>query len=428
MTGALDGGRVLRDLEDLAARTSDSQGAQRLWLSEPWYEARAWLREQLRELPVEVEEDEARNLWVTLRGRDPRALVIGSHLDSVPGGGSLDGCLGVVAGLEVLRRLARDGQPALTVRLVDFCEEEGDRSDRPLLGSTAATGGIEPAELESKMSMDGIPTVDLLRQHGIEPTTINRAAAQVRSAAGYLELHIEQSTRLETADAPVGIVTGTAGVERHWVHFAGRRDHTAKPPEQRSDALMAAARFIVALRDQCRGSGAPGAQSLISHIEVAPNIPVIVADSCGVTFDVRSYEPGALAELRDGVFELAERIAAEERVTASFEPRWAIAPAPFDPALVDMGERIVSDLTGRGTRLGSPQLHDAGQIAVAGIPTCMIFVQSRDGVSHSADEFSAPDHVALGVEALHRLSLRAIDWIAEGNGRPMPDLTEGSDG
>jgi beta-ureidopropionase / N-carbamoyl-L-amino-acid hydrolase len=406
---AFDPDRVLRDLAALASITSDEQGAQRLTWTGPWRRARGWLREQLECLPVTVTEDPACNLWATLPGRSTRALIIGSHLDSVPGGGPLDGCLGVISGLEVLRRIAAQGEPPVTVRLVDWADEEGDQSGHSLLGSTAAAGHLDTGLLRSLINWEGRSVPELLAENGVVIERMPEAGAELAGAAAYLELHIEQSVRLERAGLPVGVVTGTAGVERQRVTFTGRRDTAARPMDDRSDALMAASRFIVELRALAKSAGG---SSLAGRMEIEPNVPLVVADTCGVLFDVRAFDTATFEDLKRGWRALAGEIDAEERVRHSTAPQWHIEPAPFHPALIERAERVVARLAGETVRLGSPQLHDAGEMSLAGVPTVMLFVQSTGGISHSAEESSPPAHLRLASRALDQLADEAIEWIA----------------
>lgn len=401
----VSGDRVLEELDELAALTGDDRGAQRLVWSEPWYRARQWLREKLDELPVDVEEDQAGNLWATLKGASEKEVIVGSHLDSVPDGGRLDGALGVVAGLGLLRGFSAAGRPPLTLRLVDFAEEEGDQTNFSTLGSTAVSGMLDLEHLRKLRTMDDLPLPEFLAGHGIDIERMNDAATQLENAVVYLELHIEQSTRLEREGIPLGAVTGTAGVERAYLHFSGRRDHTARPMEERRDALMAVCRFIVELRDLAR---AIGSQSLASHVVIEPNVQLIVADEAGTTFDVRAFDQETLERFKLGWREIAKRIAAEEGVEVRIEPRWGIAPSPFDPRLIELAEEAIKEASGAATRLGSPQLHDSGQVALAGVPTSMIFVQSRGGISHNRDEASDPAHLRMGVEALGLLAEKAM--------------------
>src|SRR5918994_5761141 len=208
--------RTVEELRELRELTGNEDGAQRVAWTETWAKGREWLRGKLEGLPLEHEVDEAGNQWFTLRGASERALLIGGHMDSVPNGGWLDGCLNVLAGVEVIRRLAEEGQPPLTVRLVDWADEEGARFGRSLFGSSAAAGSMadqdEPRQLQDR---DGVSLPDALREHEVELDRALDARSQLQHAAAYLELHIEQGPVLESMDLPLGVVLGTFGVERH---------------------------------------------------------------------------------------------------------------------------------------------------------------------------------------------------------------------
>src|SRR3954449_449117 len=195
MAGELDPARALADLRALRRLTGDERGAQRVAWTDTWSRARQWLRERVAELPgeVDVATDEAGNLWVTLAGapggRDDM-VVLGSHLDSVPDGGWLDGALGVLGGLEVLRAIAARGTPPVTVALVDWADEEGARFGRSLLGSSLATGALDPTTVRDVRDRDGGTLPDALAAHGVDLETAPRARGRLDRAAAYLELHI----------------------------------------------------------------------------------------------------------------------------------------------------------------------------------------------------------------------------------------------
>jgi beta-ureidopropionase / N-carbamoyl-L-amino-acid hydrolase len=420
----VDPERVLADLDELAELTSDDGGAQRLTWSEPWQRARRWLVSKLEGLPVKIVEDEATNLWVTLPGRTPRAVAMGSHMDSVPGGGPLDGVLGVVAGLEVLRSYAAGGsRPPVTLKLVDFSEEEGDQSGLSLFGSSAVSGTIELDLLDTNVSYDGRPSLELVTSAGIDLDALQLAQAQLDDVAAFAELHIEQSTRLESAGAPLGAVTGTAGVERHGLTFFGRRDHAARPMEERADALLSAAQFLLRLEEEARRHQAG---TLCGHLEIRPNVPLIVADQCDLTFDIRSFDAQELAHMNASWPRIASMVSDDRNTAWHSEPRWRIPPMRFDPRLVAATERAIEVATGRpAPTLGSPQLHDAGEMARAGVPTVMLFVQSVGGVSHSKDEYTEPAHLRLAVTAFADVISEAIELVASSTGMTRPLTTKG---
>src|SRR5438034_4189199 len=167
MTTLLNPKRTVAELKELRALTGDENGAQRVAFTPTWIKAREWFQKKLEALPVEIHRDAAGNMWFTLRGESPKELLIGGHIDSVPNGGWRDGCLNVVAGLEVLRRIAAEGTPPVTVRLVDWCDEEGARFGRSLFGSSAASGALVPDEVRNLTDRDGIKLADAVARHGI---------------------------------------------------------------------------------------------------------------------------------------------------------------------------------------------------------------------------------------------------------------------
>src|SRR4051794_26923996 len=195
----LDPGRTVAELRELRELTGDENGAQRVAWTETWERARDWLREKVEGTGAEEKVDAAGNQWFTLRGASDRALLIGGHMDSVPNGGWLDGCLNVLAGVEVLRRIAEDGTPPLTVRLVDWADEEGARFGRSLFGSSAAAGSMaDQDELAKLVDRDGVGLPAALDAHGIELGRATDSRSQLANARAYLELHIEQGPVLES--------------------------------------------------------------------------------------------------------------------------------------------------------------------------------------------------------------------------------------
>jgi len=241
--------RVIADLRELAALTGGPDGARRLCWTDEWKTARAWLRGKLDELSAAVEVDPAGNLWATIPGRTPDAVVVGSHIDSVPRGGWLDGALGITSALEMLRLYAGTTPPA-TLRLVDWADEEGARFGRSLFGSSAAAGTLDPDSVRGLRDRDGVALPDALAAHGVDLDQAYRAGEQLTDVKAYLELHIEQGPILESKGIPIGPVLGTFGVERHAIHFTGRTSHAGSTPMNlRHDALACAARFALDVRE-----------------------------------------------------------------------------------------------------------------------------------------------------------------------------------
>src|SRR5580658_277170 len=213
--------RTIAELKELRALTADENGAQRVAWTATWLAAREWFTSKLAGLPVEHHYDAAGNHWITLPGASKSALILGSHLDSVPSGGWLDGCLGVMTALEVLRGFAEayGGHPPVTIRLVDWADEEGARFGRSLLGSSAFAGTHSLDADRGRTDKDGISLEDAVRRCGFDMNRFPEAAREQENAAAYLELHIEQGPVLEGLGLPLGVVLGTKGVERHAITF-----------------------------------------------------------------------------------------------------------------------------------------------------------------------------------------------------------------
>ena len=408
----LQPGRTVEELRELHALTADEGGAQRVCWTATWRKAREWYRAKLAELPVDVEQDEAGNLWAELPGDSGRSVVIGGHLDSVENGGWLDGCLNTLAGLEVLRRVAEEGRPPVTVRLVDWADEEGFRFGRSLFGSSAAAGSLVPDEFRELRDRDGVALPDALADFGVDLDRALAATPRLADVAAYLELHIEQGPVLEHLGLPLGVVVGTYGVERHIVRFLGQRAHVgAAPMNLRRDAVAGAARFVLEGR---RIALEAGSVTTVGTIETPGGIVTAVAPVCELAFDQRHLEPDTLARMLADAKTASERIAAEEQLGVEWTPQWRIPPRPFDPQLIELAAEAVEEAAGSVHRMPSGALHDAAEVAGAGVPTVMLFVQSLGGLSHNKDEDTRPEHIELSVDALDRLAAKTIGRVESG--------------
>ena len=409
----LDPARTVAELRELRELTGDENGAQRVAWTPTWERAREWLRGKLEGLPLEYERDEAGNQWWTLAGASERAVVLGGHIDSVPNGGWLDGCLNVLAGVEVVRRLAEDGTPPLTVRLVDWADEEGARFGRSLFGSSAASGSMtDQDEIRERRDTEGIRWEDALREHGVDLDRATDARRQLEGTAAYLELHIEQGPVLESLDLPLGAVLGTFGVERQRITWRGQAAHAGSTPmDQRRDALAGAAKLALALRE-IAGRVGDGAVMTSGGVVTRPGIVTSVVETAEQLLDIRHLDAGKLAELYRSARESSERFAGEERLDVEWERIWEIEPILFHPELVEFADEAIREVCGQSHRLPSGPLHDAAEPARIGIPTVMLFVQSLRGLSHTKLEDTKPEHLELSVQALDRLAEKTLAWAA----------------
>jgi hydantoinase/carbamoylase family amidase len=409
----LDPSRTVAELRELQELTGDENGAQRVAWTEIWEHAREWLRGRLNGIPVDEEIDEAGNQWFTLRGDSDRALLIGGHIDSVPNGGWLDGSLNVVAGVEVVRRLAEDGRPPLSVRLVSWADEEGARFGRSLFGSSAAAGSMaDQDELRQRRDAAGTALPDALREHGVDLDRALEARRRLENAVAYIELHIEQGPVLEALDLPLGVVLGTFGVERHQLTWTGQAAHAGSTPmDRRRDALAGAAKLALEIRTIARETG-DGAVCTCGNVVCKPGIVTSVVETAEQLLDQRHLDASRLAGMLAAAKEASERFAREEDIEVSWQRIWGIEPILFDEALIDLADESIREVAGRSHRLPSGPLHDAAEVARAGIPTVMLFVQSLRGLSHTRLEDTKPEHLELAVQALDRLAAKALERFA----------------
>jgi N-carbamoyl-L-amino-acid hydrolase len=409
----LDPGRTVAELRELQELTGDENGAQRIAWTETWVHAKEWLAEKLASTGAEQETDEAGNQWFTLRGASERALLIGGHIDSVPNGGWLDGALNVVAAGEVLRRIAEEGKPAVTVRLVNWADEEGARFGRSLFGSSAAAGSMaDQDELRTRRDADGDALPEVLSRQGVDLNRALDARSQLEKAAAYLELHIEQGPVLESLGLALGVVLGTFGVERHQITFRGQAAHAGSTPmDKRRDALGAAAKLALEIREIAKRTG-DGAVCTMGSCVTKPGIVTSVVETCVLLLDQRHLDPDKLAGMLADAKEAGERFAREEDVEVEWERVWAIEPILFDEELVELADEAVKEVAGQSHRLPSGPLHDAAEVSRAGVPTIMVFVQSLRGLSHTKLEDTRPEHLELAVQALDRLTSKTIDKLS----------------
>jgi N-carbamoyl-L-amino-acid hydrolase len=405
----------VEELRELRELTGNEDGAQRVAWTDTWVEAKRWLAGKLADTGAEEETDEAGNQWFTLRGAEERALLLGGHIDSVPNGGWLDGALNMLAAAEVLRRIAEEGEPPVTLRLVNWADEEGARFARSLFGSSAAAGSMaDQDELRTRQDADGNALPDVLAAHGVDLDRALEAGRQLESAAAYLELHIEQGPVLEGMNLPLGVVLGTFGVERHQITFRGQAAHAGSTPmDARRDALAAAAKLALEIREIAKRAG-EGAVCTMGSCVTRPGIVTSVVETCIVLLDQRHLDAGRLAAMLAEAKEASQRFAGEEDVEVEWERVWAIEPILFDEELIELADEAVREVAGASHRLPSGPLHDAAEVARAGVPTVMLFVQSLRGLSHTKLEDTKTEHIELSVQALDRLAAKTIDRLAAG--------------
>ncbi len=410
---------VINHLRELAERTSDANGAQRVAWGPVWRDARAWLDARLGQLGLRAEMDAAGNNWITLPGVSPRTVIIGGHLDSVPNGGWLDGPLGVLAGVEALRRFQGTRQP-VTLAVVDFADEEGARFSRSLLGSSGASGTLVPDSVRHLVDKQGVRLVDALAENGVSLDRMPdaRQALLARDPRAYLELHIEQGPVLEALDEPTGVVIGTYGVERHVLRFTGQAAHSGSTPvSMRRDAFLAAAETALACRDIARRLATPeagpsgGIVCTIGTVTVEPGIVTAVPGVCEIALDQRALEPAVLAAALAAAREASEQAASANGVSVEWRHVWRIEPRRFDPRLIELCAEAAREVTGHAPRLPSGPLHDAVEMGRL-MPAVMMFAYSSRGLSHCKEEDTPEPYLEQTLEAFLRLVEKTVAMVA----------------
>jgi hydantoinase/carbamoylase family amidase len=411
--------RVIADLRELAARTSTAEGAQRLAWGPVWRDARDWFAGKIAELGLRIETDSAGNNWVTLPGASEKTVIIGSHLDSVPNGGWLDGCLGVTAGLEALRMHA-SAMPPVTLRLVDWADEEGARFGRSLLGSAAAAGALKIDDVRELEDRQGTRLVDALAENGVALDRMLDAHRELKriDARAYLELHIEQGPVLESMRKATGVVLGTFGVERHMIRFTGQAAHSGSTPiPMRRDAFLAAAQTALECREiglrHSRPTPGDGVVCTVGIVNVEPKIVTAVPGVCEISLDQRALSADVLAAMLADAKKASQKAAKDNSVNVEWRELWRINPRPFDPALIRLCEEAVREETGDAPRLPSGPLHDAAEM-VPQMPVVMMFAYSSNGLSHCKEEDTPGPQLESSIRAYLRLVQKTIVHVSRG--------------
>jgi N-carbamoyl-L-amino-acid hydrolase len=391
--------RVIARLRELDERS----GGRRVAWTECWREEREriWAELEAAVPQVRTERDAAGNLWARLPGESPDTVIVGSHLDCVPDGGWLDGCLGVLAGAEALEVIARAGTPARTLALVDWADEEGARFGHSLLGSSAAAGVLDIHAAAALRDAEGVTLREALAAHDVAVEEMPRARTLLDGAVACLELHIEQGPVLEEQGRAACAVRGCLGVRRTAFTLTGRAAHAgATPMALRQDPLQAAAVAVRAIRDAAVEAGG---LATVGTFAAEPGTPTAVPAAVRFVLDLRHAELAALESLDTRAREQVHAAAEVEGCSAASEPVWSIDPLPFDPDLVARAQA----LTGGGEPLTSGPLHDAAAVCRAGVPTAMIFVRTRGGISHSREEDAAEADLLVGIDAFISLAQAA---------------------
>jgi N-carbamoyl-L-amino-acid hydrolase len=408
--------RVLADLRELANLTGGPDGARRVCWTDEWTRAREFLRSRLDELPVEITIDAAGNLWADMPGEQEGFVIVGSHTDSVPNGGWLDGALGIFTAVEALRANA-GSTPPVGLRLVDWADEEGARFGRSLFGSSACANTLEVDEVRDLRDANGERLEDVVARYDVDLERAHESRSQLTGARAYIEAHIEQGPVLEGRGEPAATVLGTVGVERHLVVFKGQAAHAGSTPmEDRRDTFAATARAALLIRDI--GFATEGGVCTVGGATSEPGVVTAVAGRTEMLLDQRHLDADVLATMLDQAREACEQAAQEFGCQVEIEHLWSIPPIPFDERLIAHARKAVAEAGGKDTAIPSGPLHDAAEMARL-IPTVMVFSKSSPPVSHTKEEDTPEEDLRVTIEAYGRLVEATLQSAAAGELPPF---------
>jgi allantoate deiminase len=398
----VDGDRLWRRLSELAQiGRRESGGVTRLSLTDEERSAKDLVVSFMEEAGLAVREDAVGNLFGRREGSDPDApaVLVGSHVDSVYDGGNFDGPLGVLAGIEVVQAMEEDGvQTEHPVEVVAFTDEEGARFSFGMIGSRALAGHLSPGDLKNQ-DPDGISVAQAMRDYGLDPERAEDARREQDSLAAYLELHIEQGRVLEAEDLPAGIVTGIAGPV--WLRFSlrGESGHAgATPMDSRHDALAAAAEIVGVVEQEA--SSTSSAVGTVGQIEAGPGGINIIPGLVDFSVDLRDIDVAVRDGVEKRIRERAEEICARRGVELGVEELQRLDPAPCSEEVRGVISDACQEVGIRPHSLPSGAGHDG--MHLAGLcPMGMIFVRSKDGISHNPKEWSSREDCEAGCNVLY---------------------------
>lgn len=399
---SIDEERLRSDIFELSriGRDESDLGIYRMAFTEKDAEGREWLVRRIREAGFDAEMDGAGNVFGRMerKGGLPTVLV-GSHLDTVPCGGALDGALGVLAALECMRTLReREIETRHPIELVAFSDEEGRFG--AMFGSQALVGDLTPESIHTAVDADGISLVDEMRALGLDPMRALDASRDADDLHAYLELHIEQGPVLERRRLDVGIVEGIAGLFKWQVRLRGKADHEGTTPmDMRNDAFLALADFAHEIPRVLAENGTDQSRATIGKVDLAPGFPHTIPGEAVFTLVVRDASSVVLDELEIAYRKALSAIARRASLMFEFDVLSRIEPTETHPEISSAIEDVAKRMGLESHRMYSGAGHDA-QFLSRLTRTGMIFVPSKGGVSHSPAEWSDWHDIANGSNLL----------------------------
>ena len=393
--------RLRRDIESLAAIGQDKDlGIYRMAFTPADMQAREWLRERIREADLDDYQDGAANIHARLGWDHKRpAVVTGSHIDTVPGAGRLDGALGVLCGLEALRVIREQDLPLThPMELVAFSDEEGRFGG--MFGSQAMAGALTPEDIHTAEDLDGVTLIQAMAEQGLDAMDALTAVRPAESIKAFIEMHIEQGPVLDREGVPIGIVEGITGLKRWQVRIIGTANHAGTTPmDGRRDAFQGLAEFSANIDRVLEEYGSPLSVATIGQVELLPGAVNVVPGEAHFSLEFRDTDPQIIVSLEDAFRRSLSAIARRRGLMFEFEETSHLHPVPCDAGIRQLLEALALELDYPVHHLPSGAAHDTQQIARIA-PAGMIFVPSREGRSHSAAEWTAWPHIEAGANLL----------------------------
>ncbi|MBV2091652.1 MAG: Zn-dependent hydrolase [Candidatus Thiodiazotropha sp. (ex Ctena orbiculata)] len=393
--------RLKSDVEALAAiGRADDQGIYRMAFSEGDMQARSWLQERIVQAGLELYQDGAANLFGRLAwDPDKPSVMVGSHIDTVPGAGHLDGALGVLCGLEALRSMKEQGiSLKRPLELVAFSDEEGRFSG--MFGSQALCGDISPQWIHAARDLSGMGLTEAMAAQGLDATEALSAARSPESLHAFVELHIEQGPVLDELGSSIGVVEGICGLKRWDVRLTGVANHAGTTPMlMRSDAFQGLAEFSVEIDRILEEHGGPQSVATIGRVELQPGAANVVPGEARFALEFRDLEESVLYDLSDAFRRTLSAIARRRGLMFDFKVVSELVPVSCDQRIRQLIESTAQTFAYNHHRLPSGAAHDTQQLARI-TRTGMIFVPSKDGRSHSAAEWTSWNDIQAGANVL----------------------------
>ncbi|MBR3120698.1 allantoate deiminase [Oceanobacillus profundus] len=388
-------------LETLGSHGKDpAGGVSRFLYTEEWVAAQKYLEKEMLDEGLDVHFDEIGNLFGTLKGsKYPNETILsGSHVDTVGNGGYYDGQFGIVAAFIAIKHLkAKYGQPLRNIEVVSMAEEEGSRFPYSFWGSKNIVGIAKNDDVRNITDFDGVPFVEAMHKAGFDFRDDTKGMREDFKA--FVEIHNEQGNVLETEEKSVGVVHSIVGQRRFNIEISGQANHAGTTPMgYRKDTVFATSQMVSEIITAARKHGDP-LVATVGKIEVTPNVVNVVPGNTLFTLDIRHTEKDALVQFTEEVYEILNRLAQEHQVGLNIDMWMDEDPVPMDKNIVDLMIKQCEENGLNYKLMHSGAGHDS-QIFAPKIPTAMIFVPSRDGISHNPAEYTEPADLAEGVKAL----------------------------